>query len=256
MRHTTLAVLVVSAVLLAACGSDDDGAAPTTTAAAPAATTTTTTAPDGPAGELVDQFDVRYCEVLTVTIAPTGSTGEVWGTQGLNDCPQADFESIDPAAVAADLEVTVALKNGPRHWVLDSIVANALAGSGETRDFGGIEMRSIAIVDLGPGVPDRSPYGEVSVERDTEFRFDAGREIHELTAPDGSIYVMQSYSLEIDPTLDVEALSGIGDGLQLLDGWTFTSRVLAEPLVVEDIDGIATVVQDDLRNSYQLRVRG
>jgi hypothetical protein len=94
------------------------------------------------------------------------------------------------------------------------------------------------------------------VERDTEFRFDAGREVHELTAPDGSIYVMQSYSLEVDPTLDVEALSAIGDRLQLPDGWTFTSRVLTEPLVVEDIDGVATVVQDDLRNSYQLRTRG
>lgn len=250
MYRCRLAVILAVSAILAGCGSDDDGAASTTTAAP----TTTTT--DAPAGQLDDQFDQRYCEVLALTIADTGSTGEVWGTQGLNDCPQAAFEAIDPAVVATDLGVSVAVPNGPRHWVLDSIVANELAGSGETRDFGGIEMRSIAIVDLGPGVPNRAPYGEVSVERDTEFRFDAGREVHELTAPDGSIYVMQSYSLEVDPTLDVEALSAVGDRLQLPDGWTFTSRVLTEPLVVEDMDGIATVVQDDLKNSYQLRTRG
>ncbi|MGK2949906.1 MAG: hypothetical protein ACSLFP_15145 [Acidimicrobiales bacterium] len=242
--------LVVAASLLVACGSDGDGASPTTIAPS------TTTTLDEPAGLLDDQFDQRYCEVLTVTIAESGSTGEVWGTQGLNDCPQEAFAAIDTAAVAADMSVTLAVANGPRHWVLDTIVANEVAGSGETRDFGGLEMRSIAVVDLGPGVPDRAPYGEISVVRDTEFRFDAGREVHELTAPDGSIYVMQSYSLEVDPTLDVDALSGIGARLQLPEGWTFTSRVLTEPLLVEDIDGIATVIQDDLLSSYQLRARG
>jgi haloalkane dehalogenase len=180
----------------------------------------------------------------------------VWGTQGLNDCPQADFESIDPAAVVAEMGVTIAVPNGPRYWVLDDIVAHELAGSGEIREFAGIEMRSIATVDLGQGVPDRSPYAEVSVERDTEFRFDAGREVYELTAPDGSIYVMQSYSVEIDATLTADALAGLGERLQLPQGWAFAARVLDEPLVVEDIDGVATVTQDELHNSYQLRSRG
>jgi hypothetical protein len=116
-------------------------------------------------------------------------------------------------------------------------------------------MRSIATVDLGPGVPDRSPYKDVSVNRDTEFTFDAGRRIYELTAADGSVYVMQSYSNQIDPKLTIAALANLGDRLQLLDGWSFTSRVLDERLVVEDIDGVATVIQDELQNSYQLRSR-
>lgn len=249
-RRCFVALVLVAAVGIAACGSDDPSAS--TTTVDPSTTTTAAT----PAGVLDDQFDVRYCEVLGVTIAEAGTTGEVWGTQGLNDCPQDAFAAIDPTAAAADLGVTIAVLNGPRQWVLDGIVANQLAGSGETHDFGGIVMRSIAQVDLGPGVPDRRPYTEVSVARDTEFRFDAGREVHELTAPDGSVYIMQSYSLEVDPTLDVGTLAGVGDRLEVPDGWTFTSRVLTEPLVVEDLDGIATVVQDDLKNSYQLRTRG
>ena len=105
--------------------------------------------------------------------------------------------------------------------MLDRIVANELAGSGERRDIGDIEMRSIATVDLGPGVPAPGPYAEVSVGADTEFVFDAGREIHELTAPDGSVYVMQSYSIEADPSLEVGGLTGHSGRLRLPDGRAF-----------------------------------
>lgn len=235
----------------AATGASSSTGAPTSSTGAPAPTE-----PDAPAGQLLDQYGVRYCEVLTVTVDPVNTVAEVWGTQGLNDCPQADFAAIDPAAVAADLGVTIAVPNGPRYWVLDDIVANELAGSGERHRFGGIEMRSIAEVDLGAGVPDRRPYVETAVERDTEFAFDAGREVYELTAADGSVYVMQSYSVEVDAALDVSALAGLAGRLTLPEGWTFTTRVLDEPLIVEDVDGTAVVVQDDLRNTYQLRARG
>ncbi len=44
--------------------------------------------------------------------------------------------------------------------------------------------------------------------------------------------------------------------VDLPDGWTFTSRILGEDLKVEDQDGIATVVTDDLRNTCQLAVHG
>ena len=265
MRRIALFAVVVVVLALVGCSSDSgessSGSTESTAVDSTAATTPTTsdadtTATSGPAGQLNDQYGVRYCELLAVTLAEAGTTGEVWGTQGLNDCPQDAFESIDTAAVAADLEATAAVPNGPRYWVLDDIVANEVAGSGEVRDFGGIEMRSIAIVDLGPGVPDRSPYVDISVKRDTEFSFVEGREIYELSAPDGSVYVMQSYSLEIEPTLTPEALAGLGEQLALPEGWTFAARVLDEPLVVEDVDGVATVVQDELRNTYQLRSRG
>jgi hypothetical protein len=251
--------MIIGSVTLGACGDDGDDTAssstePSTTSAS--STTAPPTTTSAPQGQLADQYGQRYCEVLVVTLDDVDTTAEVWGTQGLNDCPQADFESIDPAAVAKELGATTALANGPRYWVLDTIVANDLAGSGEIREFGGIEMRSIAFVNLGPGIPNRAPYSERGVQRDTEFRFDAGREIYELTAPDGSVYIMQSYSIEVDATLTADDLPGLGDRLELPDGWTFTTRVLDEELVVEDIDGVATVIQDELTNSYQLRSRG
>jgi hypothetical protein len=237
----------VLAILLVACaGAGDTRTGSTGTTATPTTGTSTTAA-----GGLARQYGVRYCEVLTVTLGETATKAEVWGTQGLNDCPQAAFDAIDLAAVRTEMGVTVAMRNGPRYWVLDDIVAHQIAGSGQIRRFGDIDMRSIATVDFGNGLPDRSPYSPISVKRDTEFKFDTGRTIYELTAPDGTTYVMQSYSLEIDPTLTVDALGALGARLQLPPGWKFTTRPLTEPLIVEDVDGIATVIQDELYNSYQ-----
>lgn len=254
MRSFIAGAAVASVLLLASCGSSDSNDASSTTTVAPSTSTTTTA--DKPAGQLADQYGKRYCEVLTVKLGTESTVAEVWGTQGLNDCPQAGFAAIDPRAVAKEHKATVAMLNGPRYWMLDHIVANELSGSGKMQRFGGLQMRSIATVDLGPGIPDRTPYTERSVNRDTEFSFDEGRRIYELTAPNGSVYVMQSYSNQIDPQLTVDALAGLGDRLKLPAGWTYTSRVLDEQLVVEDLNGVATVIQDELQNSYQLRSRG
>jgi hypothetical protein len=246
----TIGLLAASTLLLSACSSEDAGQSSTPDPNPAAASAST--AVEAPAGGLRDQYDSRYCEVLGLSVGETTTAAEVWGTQGLNDCPQAAFAAIDPATAAAELGVTAAIPNGPRFWVLDSIVANRLAGSGEIRSFGGLEMRSIAVVDLGKGLPDRRPYIPTPVQRDTDFVYDAGREIHELTAPDGSVYIMQSYSIEIDPTLTAEGLRTLGSRLALPDGWTYASRVLDDRLVVQDVNGIAAVLQDELRNSYQL----
>jgi hypothetical protein len=40
--------------------------------------------------------------------------------------------------------------------------------------------------------------------------------------------------------------------LALPQGWTYRSRVLATDLDVAAVDGIATVVQDDFADTYQL----
>lgn len=239
-------------------GATTPGTAPGTGATTPGTGTTGGSTPgtEPTVRRLSDQFGVRYCEVLTVTLDPEHTTAEVWGTQNLNDCPQEQFAGIDPAKVRDEMGVTAAIPNGPRYWVLDSIVANQLAGSLEIRSFNGIDMRSIAVVDLGTGLPDRRPYIPVSVRRDTEFGFEAGRTIYEVVAPDGETYVMQSYSLEVDPNLTVDQLAGLGSRLQLPEGWRFVTRTLTEELVVEDVDGVATVLQDELRNSYQGRGKG
>ena len=186
---------------------------------------------------------VRYCEVLAV-VNEGGFRADVYGTQGLNECPLSQWEALDPEAIQEELGALAILMNGPRFWLIDSVTS--FSELGETRIFGELEMRNIASVTLSPADLSQNPYQERSVVRDTEFIFVAGSEVYELVAPSGKVYIMQSYAHIVDDTLNESALPGLGEELALPKGWTYRTRV------VVDQDGIATVVQDELQNTYQL----
>ena len=62
---------------------------------------------------------------------------------------------------------------------------------------------------------------------------------------------MQAYCLAIDPDLTFEALASLGERLEPPAGWSFRVRTLDEPLGLLSTAGIATVLQDELQNTYQ-----
>lgn len=192
---------------------------------------------------------MRYCEIISVT-NDGGLTADVYGIQGLSDCPFEQWEALDPDAIQEELGALTILMNGPRFWLIDSL--EAFGEIGEPRFFGELEMRRLASIALSPGDLSHGPYTERSVVRDTEFTFAKGSEVYELIAAGGKLYVMQSYAHIVDDTLDEAALPSLGESLQLPEGWTYRTRVLDEDYVVVDQDGIATVVQDELQNTYQL----
>lgn len=256
-RAVGLATLL-PVVLVAACGSDDGGGAArgdTTTTTAGTTVSATDEERAEPMGSTDDRFpdglrDVRYCEILLLSQPDGAFQAEVWNTLGLNDCPQADWDALDAGAIAEERGALLALLNGPRYWTLDTIVSD-IGRDMEITTFGALEMFRAATVDLGPELPQQTPYTERPVARETIFRFKAGTEVHELTAPDGQRYVMQAYSHFVDDTQTLEGLSGLGDRLALPDGWTFSTRTLDERLDLLSTDGVATVLQDELQNTYQ-----
>ena len=195
-------------------------------------------------------FNFRYCEIVLPRFTADGIEIEIWGTQGLSTCPQADWDALDPVALAAENDVSEVLLNGPRFFIVDWISnAGALTG-GETRLFGDLRMSrfTTASVASAEGAP---PYTISRVARDNGWHFVAGRRIYELVDPDGTRYVMQSFSRIADPDLTLEELTTLGDRLELPDGWRFESRILTETLHVAAIDGMAEILQDDLTNTYQ-----
>ncbi len=198
-----------------------------------------------------DMRGVRYGEVLAVRQGTSGLEAEVYGTQLLNDCPQDRWDALDPAAIATELGAVFVKLNGPRHWVLDGLGAKVAVVEPVVRTFAGLEMRRIAVVRLG-GDPTGAPYRLRTVERGAVFFFDAGKPVYELVDPDGAAYVMQAYCVGVDPALTEAALPGIADRLALPRGWSFRARVLEEELVVDTRDHAATVVQDELENTYTL----
>ncbi len=198
-----------------------------------------------------DMRGVRYGEVLTVHATDTGLQAEVWGTQMLHDCPQDWWETLDAAAIAADMGAAFVKLNGPRHWMLDGLGTKVAVVEPMIREINGLPVRRIATVELGE-MPASVPYTERHVNRGAVFFFDAGRPVHELVSPDGTAYVMQAYCLGVDPTLTEAVLPQLGERLALPDGWGFRTRVLDEELVVDTSTTMAVVLQDELENTYTL----
>ena len=198
-----------------------------------------------------DMRGVRYGEVLAVYVKDSGFEAEVYGTQMLNDCPQELWATLDAETIAAELGALVVKLNGPRHWMLDGLGQKVAVVEPIFRDFNGLTMRRIATVDLGTN-PAVQPYVERYVNRGAVFFFDAGAPVYELVNPDGLAYVMQAYCIGVDPTLTAAGLPDLGARLALPEGWSYRERVLEQELVVDTTATIATVLQDELENTYTL----
>lgn len=242
---------------LVACSSDPQAApstdtvASTTSTVADSTTSSSTSTTSTTVVAVESMRGKRYCEVLLVGPGATGAEADVYSTWTLNECPAEQWNAIDMAVVAAEQGALIALANGPRYWSMDS-VTKAPMSEQVFATFGEIEMLRLATVSLGPVADLGKPYLPRAVDRETVFTYAAGSTVHELTAPDGSVYVMQSWSQQVEPTLDEAALVDLTPQLTLPEGWTYSTRVLTSELRVETVDQAAMVLQDDLRNSYSL----
>lgn len=200
-----------------------------------------------------DMRGVRYGEVLAVYLRDHGLEAEVFGTQLLNDCPQELWETLDADTIAAEMGAVMVKLNGPRHWTLDGFGTKLQPMEPILRDFNGITMRRIAVVELG-AEPKLGPYNAMKVNRQVVFFIDAGQTVHELVDPDGEAYVMQALCIGVDPTMSVESLDTLGDRLSMPEGWSYRSRVLTEDLIIDTTETTATVLQDEFENSYTLPI--
>lgn len=246
-RRGIASVAVAALCLVAgACGSSSDGA---TTAAADQPTTPATIGATTMRGE-------RYCEVLLVNPRDGVISADVYNSYPLNTCPADQWEALDPAALAAEHAAVLAILNGPRYWLMDEIQKAGDVAELPRATFGGIEMFRQASVEVGDLKAASTPYVAHAVDRRTVFTFAEGRPVYELVDPTGNVYVMQTWSQQTDPTLVEADLPGLGARLALPEGWTYRTRTLEAPLLVDTTTAAAQVLQDDLGNSYSLVVGG
>ncbi len=244
LATSSLAPPVAARVVAVPPSLNADGA-PAALVATPAATPTT-------AGASIR--NLRYCEVLPTYRDGDTLRTEVWNTMGLNDCPEDAWAALDATVLQAELAAVRVDLNGPRYWLMDRIVPlGGATATGKHVDFGGIpmELRATLETPVGAAQPGSQPYTETTVLRETRYLFVAGKPVFTLTAPDGRVFVMQTYAQIVDPALAIEDLPGLGSRLRLPDNWRYEPVVLDADLVLE-VEGEATVVQDDLLNTYQL----
>jgi hypothetical protein len=127
----------------------------------------------------------------------------------------------------------------------------ATGRSAEVRSFAGRRLRSVATIPIR-SVADLAQvsYGERTVERRNSWQWNRGRRVYKLLAPDGTRYLMQAYSQIRDPELAIGDLRSLGDRLELPLGWRYRTHRLRRDLVLR-ARGEATIVQDELLNTYQ-----
>lgn len=191
--------------------------------------------------------NARYCEILEVKKLPPDGKVVVWNTIGLNDCPQEWWDGFDAPSLAAELGDPFVVLNGPRYFLMDS----AKARTAQIRRFHGKRMRKVATLPI-PTFADlaQTPYSEHTISRVNTWHWKKGRKVYELLAPDGATYMMQAYSQIVDPDQQMSDLSRLGDRLALPAGWEYRVRKLDEPLTLR-AKGSATIIQDELKNTYQ-----
>jgi hypothetical protein len=191
----------------------------------------------------------RYGEVLLVTPGEAGPQATVYNSYPLNDCPAELWSELDANVIATENGAATALLNGPRYWLMNSI-DKASQAPRMVKTFGGIDMLLQATVLLS--AMDPAPYSANQVHRHTVFTYDADEEIYELHDPALRRWVMQTWSQIVDPNLSRADLPGLGDRLELPEGWTYQSRKLTSALTIDTTTHAAQVLQDDLKNSYSL----
>lgn len=203
-------------------------------------------------GMIESMRDQRYCEVVAGTIQGTDVVLDVYNTVGLGDCPQADWVLLDKLAISEQLGSDIVLLNGPRYWTLDGFERASLLDS-MVVTFGTIPMRlgGRVTVPLSDAAKGGVPYVLRHVNRKTVARFDGMKRVHELVDPAEQVFVMQSYSVQL-ATQDYVSLESLAERLDLPMGWTYRTRVIPETVLVEAVNDLATVVQDDFANTYQL----
>lgn len=194
--------------------------------------------------------DARYCELVAIHVTLDGLKADVFNTLGFDDCPADKWEALTRRELLRQFDTLAVLMNGPRHFLMDAIVASGATKAGEVITVGGITMAKRAEVSLSLHQAMGPAYTEQTIERETTYRFDAGKPTFRLIAPDGARYVMQSYAQTVDPALAYADLPGLGARLTLPAGWRYEVEVPQADLLLV-AGGKATVVQDDLKNTYQ-----
>ena len=200
------------------------------------------------AAERSNMRGTRYCEIL---ISKTMTAYSVYNTIGLNDCPQDIWDKITVEKVKQDTGSSFVHLNGPRYWVIDGLKNSTLVNPTK-RTIAKLTLREAGVLHIGliDLVRGKTPYKERTVDRKTTWLYDAGKPVYELIDPKGTVFVMQSYSIQDSPQT-LESLSQLASKLSLPKGWTFKTGTLKKLEMLKAIDEKATVIQDDFLNTYQ-----
>jgi hypothetical protein len=196
-------------------------------------------------------------EIFLLKKADEHLDAEVYNTTGFGPVPASAFDAIDVQQLAADTGSDLAWKNPRRFWMMDAATVNLV---GEPRELQGLMFNLMARMQMPVGFDpgqDQSAmaYHPMQIRRVSKYEFRSGRPVFLLRSPQGTTWVMQTFTDHIDHDLREADLPGLAARLALPEGWQYKAATLNRALTITTA-GVANIVPDNLANMYQGCVDG
>jgi hypothetical protein len=194
----------------------------------------------------------RFCEVGLITgTGQDTAIANIWNTTCACDPTPEQLDALDAEAVAREHGAVHAWLTPARQCVFDRLDVWEV---GDDRTFGTISGTWMSVASAADVLEATVPgsYDSRYVYRNHTFTFNRGREVYLLVAPDGEVFVMQSFSRHAESTLGEDDLPHLGGRLALPVGWGFRAEMLDRDLEVSSgKENLAHVLYDNLDNVYQ-----
>ena len=175
----------------------------------------------------------------------------VYTAANLDEITPDSHTKIDPVRLARELEVDMCAVNGGRIWLMDETDVQG----GDIVDFHGVKMLYGGEMTAAEMMAQmKNPYSPNLIYRNSNWIWHAGTPVHLLREPNGTVWVMQEYTQDVDPSLTLDNLQQVGSKLKNLpQGWTFETKVLTQDLSLDTArcDGWAAIIRDELHCTYQ-----
>jgi hypothetical protein len=197
-----------------------------------------------------------FCEFEVVMGRPPDLVVQIYNTSGQEECSPAQFDPIDPKALAQKLGADAVVKNPTRYWLMDRLWSY---DAGETVDFDGmkatwmakLELKNVKLGEHGKPFP---VYQQSVVARHSKYEWLKGSPVYLLRSPDGKVWIMQAYTNLVDKSLTQADLPNLGSKLKLPPGWKYEVKTVDRDLTYippASAGYLAHAVVDDLQNVYQ-----
>jgi hypothetical protein len=200
-----------------------------------------------------DMRGYRFCEVDLVTgTSQDDAIANIWNTTGASDPTPEQLDALDAGTIARENGALRAWINPARHWMFDRL---DVWEAGDDKTFGGITGTWMGVAGAATMMQAtvEGSYNPCYIYRNYTFTFNQGSKVYMLDAPDGEVFVMQSFTHHWDPALSEDNLAHLASRVDLPSGWGFRAETLDWDLEVSSVkhDNLAHVLQDSLHNVYQ-----
>ena len=196
-------------------------------------------------------YPFREVYLITGTSADNAIVN-IWNTTGAGKPGQEELDAFDADAIARENGVRYAVLGPVRACTFDQL---DVGEAGDERAFGSLTATWMGATDAATmkQATAEDGYYPAYVYRNGTVTFAKGSQVYVLDAPDGEVFVMESYTRQWDGALSDDKLARLGEQLDFPDGWGFRAEMLDQDLEVSSAhhDNLAHVVQDNLHNSYQ-----